>query len=233
MAPDVSAAFHSNSAVPEAASSMKPWPALAPLSSVLRLRGDMETIFYYDTQKASPEDESAKPVLILIHGLGDEADSWRHLIPLLSGTFRTLALDLPGFGRSAAPGRIGLKRHIAAVLTLLTQTGPAVLAGSSMGALVAEGTALARPDLVQGLILLDGCIPTAADFGKRLLFMALPFAGKKWYRAYRNNHEGAWRSCLGITRIFGASLKRIGSSSGSGSLPEWKVPPRNGRISPP
>lgn len=175
---------------------MKPWPALAPLGRVLRLRGNRETIFYYDTQTASPPGD-VKPVLILIHGLGDEADSWRRLIPLLSGTFRVLAPDLPGFGRSAASGRINLKRHAGAILALLAETGPAVLAGSSMGALVAEKAAMIRPDLVRALILLDGCIPTAAAPDKGLLLRALPFTGKKWYRAFRNNREGAWQSLSG------------------------------------
>lgn len=183
----------------DAVSPMKPWPALAPFARVLLLQGDRETVFYYDTQGASgtPPPDSAKPALILIHGLGDEADSWRRLIPLLSGTFRVVAPDLPGFGRSAAPGRIGVKGHIAAIVALLAETGPAILAGSSMGALIAEGTALARPDLVRGLILLDGCIPMAAALNKGLVRMALPFIGKKWYRAFRTNHEGAWQSLFG------------------------------------
>jgi pimeloyl-ACP methyl ester carboxylesterase len=178
---------------------MKPWPALAPLGRVLRLRGGKETVFFYDTvdNPAARPHGPAKPALILIHGLGDEADSWRHIIPLLSGAFRVLAPDLPGFGRSAARGRVSMKRHIDAVLALLAETGPAILAGSSMGALVAEGAAMARPDLVRSLIFLDGCIPAPAAFNTGLLRMALPFIGKKWYRAFRNDHEGAWRSLFG------------------------------------
>jgi pimeloyl-ACP methyl ester carboxylesterase len=133
----------------------------------------------------------------LIHGLGDEADSWRHLIPLLGGVFRVLAPDLPGFGRSGVSGRINLKRHIAAVLALLEETGPAVLAGSSMGATVVEGVAIARPGLVRALVFLDGCTPMDTPIDTGLLFMALPFVGKKWYRAFRTNHEGAWQSLFG------------------------------------
>jgi pimeloyl-ACP methyl ester carboxylesterase len=175
---------------------MNPWPALAPLSRELR-RGDKETIFYYDTRTAASPPGDAKPVIILIHGLGDDADSWRRLIPLLSGTFRVLAPDLPGFGRSAASGRAGIKRHVAAVLALLAETGPAILAGNSMGALVAEEAAMTRPDLVRALVLLDGGIPTAAALDRGFLLMALPFAGKKWYRAFRADHERAWQSLFG------------------------------------
>jgi pimeloyl-ACP methyl ester carboxylesterase len=97
-----------------------------------------------------------------------------------------------------------VKKHIAAILALLAETGPAILAGSSMGALIAEGTALARPDLVRGLILLDGCIPMSAPLNKHLVLMALPRIGKKWYRAFRNNHEGAWQSLFGYYADLGS-----------------------------
>jgi pimeloyl-ACP methyl ester carboxylesterase len=180
-------------------SRMEPWPGLALFGRTLHLHNNTKTVFYYDTHEAfrTSAREPAKPVLILIHGLGDEADSWRRLIPLLSGTFRVLAPDLPGFGRSAAPGRTGMKEHVAAILALLSESGPAILVGSSMGALIAEGTALARPGLVRGLVLLDGCIPMPASLNTRLIHMALPFIGKKRYRAFRNNHEGAWQSLFG------------------------------------
>ncbi|MDR1947777.1 MAG: alpha/beta hydrolase [Spirochaetaceae bacterium] len=195
-------------------SAMKMWPTLAPLGRVLHIR-DGETLFYYDTgDPAAPGTDGAgsgaaeaggtKPSLLLIHGLGDEADSWRHLIPRLSAAgFRVLAPDLPGFGRSAAAGRISRGGHAAAALRLLEAAGsavpgnPAVLIGSSMGAVIACEAARRRPDLVGGLILLDGCFPAALPPNSGLLLSALPVIGKKWYRAFRTNHEGAWRSLFG------------------------------------
>jgi pimeloyl-ACP methyl ester carboxylesterase len=170
------------------------WPSLAPFARTLHIRGEEETLFYYDTGYGG-----SKPVLLLIHGLGDEADSWRHLIPRLQDEFRVLAMDLPGFGRSAAPGRISLRRHVQAALLLLdeaqvTPACPAVLAGSSMGAAVAEKAAFTRPGLVRALILLDGCMPSAAPLSLRLLFTALPVLGKRKYRAYRGDHEAAYCS---------------------------------------
>lgn len=173
---------------------MKIWPDLLPFAKTLHIRGEEETIFYYDTGCGG-----SKPVIVLIHGLGDEADTWRRLIPRLQEEFRVLALDLPGFGRSRAPGRINLARHARAVLLLLdeaevTPARPAVLAGNSMGALIAEDAAFTRPDLVQALVLMDGCMPQAAPLNRRFLLMALPFLGVRWYRAYRTDHEGAYRS---------------------------------------
>jgi pimeloyl-ACP methyl ester carboxylesterase len=184
---------------------MKPWPALAPLARLLHIRGDEETIFYYDTGAAAIDTNtvSQRPAVVLIHGLGDEADSWRHLMPLLQNEYRVLALDLPSFGRSAAPGRITIKRHIAAVLRLMEAADcaspacPAVLAGSSMGAGIAEGAAIARPDLVRALVLLDGCVPSSIKLNPGFFFLALPFLGKAWYRKFRKNHEAAYQSLFG------------------------------------
>ena len=191
-------------------SPMKPWPALAEKAFCLKDNSrPTETIFYYDT---APQDStSAQPVFVLIHGLGDEADSWRHIIPLLSAadhsrSCRVIALDLPGFGRSAATGKVSLKSYAEVVLKLIAavikphsgegaKTGsPAIfLAGSSMGALVAEEAALKMPELASGLILIGGSIPGGP---KNPGFFALAklLLSKKWYRSYRKNQEGALAS---------------------------------------
>jgi len=178
-------------------SPMKPWPSLTGKAFCLKSSPNArETIFYYD---APSLDNAVAPLLVLIHGLGDEADSWRHLIPLVnSAGYRVLALDLPGFGRSAAPGRINLKRHATAVLRLIEAAKikpetPVFLVGNSLGALVAEAAAIKKPGLVKGLILLDGCIPGGpAKIG--LIALAKLLFSRKWYRAYRSNQEGAWAS---------------------------------------
>jgi pimeloyl-ACP methyl ester carboxylesterase len=61
-----------------------------------------------------------------------------------------------------------------------------------MGAVVAEAAAFAKGSPVNGLVLVDGCIPTGAPVPKPLA--ALARAGTKWYRAFRGDHEGAWKS---------------------------------------
>ena len=184
---------------------MKPWPSLTEKSRVFeRPRG--ETIFYYDSEAiiagdGQPRVVSGKPSIVLIHGLGDEADSWRHLIlPLSAAGFRVIVPDLPGFGRSVVRSRISAGRHAGAVLALIDAIGaadrenPAILAGNSMGALIAESAAFKRPELTRALILIDGCFPMTGGLNKKLLLLGLPFAGKKWYRSFRQNHEEAWLS---------------------------------------
>ncbi|MDR2701745.1 MAG: alpha/beta hydrolase [Spirochaetaceae bacterium] len=190
----------------------KLWPSLeiyAKLFPSKRFPG----LFYYDYDPQSAS-RPGKPVLILIHGLGDEADSWRHLIPLLGAAgYRMLAPDLPGFGRSPVSRYSSLGRHRDAVLELAEAVSGAgseqgiVLIGSSMGAAVAEAAALARASpapassvsaspapAIKALVLLDGCIPAKYPGSAQILVAALPFTGEKWYRSFRNNPQKAWQS---------------------------------------
>src|SRR5262245_38204696 len=56
-------------------------------------------IFY---REAGPADA---PVLLLLHGFPTAGHMFRELIPALSGPFRVVAPDLPGFGQSDMPDR--------------------------------------------------------------------------------------------------------------------------------
>ena len=174
------------------------WQALSCYGKRITVSGG--TIFYYDC------NPSSKHTLVLIHGLGDEADTWRHVIPLLSARgYRCIAVDLPGFGRSEWQGKINVKCHANAVIKVMTECGvgvpaengsvsKAVLIGSSMGGCIAEYAAFLRPDLMQFLILIGGCIPVKGKTNPGILLMGLPFLGRSWYRGFRKNHEGAWKS---------------------------------------
>ncbi len=47
------------------------------------------------------QGETAKPALVLIHGLGSAGTIWKSLIPGLIDTFTVYAVDLPGHGSAA------------------------------------------------------------------------------------------------------------------------------------
>src|SRR5881397_3139581 len=47
--------------------------------------------------------EGRGPAVILVHGLGGFAETWRHNIGPLASRATVFALDLPGFGASAKP----------------------------------------------------------------------------------------------------------------------------------
>ena len=193
-------------------STMKMWLSLASFGNVLPMPGGQ--IFFYDckgspaqepsNQKSDEKPAAEKPTLVFIHGLGDEADTWRHIMPLLCEKgYRCIAPDLPGFGRSQWRGRISVSCHANAVLRLMGECGidrPAVLIGSSMGCGVAELAAFRRADLVQAVIMLDGCFPIQDSVGKGMLLLGLPFVGRRWYRGFRTNHEAAWKSLYAYYR---------------------------------
>ena len=185
---------------------MKPWPSLAAQAFCLK-SGSGDSVFFFDSPPVGNSVGSSAPVFVLIHGLGDEADSWRRLIPLLNARgFRVLALDLPGFGRSVATGRVSLKTHVDAVLKLIGEIGardwgirngkspPAIfLAGNSLGAMVAEAAAFQKPEIFRGLVLIDGSIPGGPSNPGPLVLAKL-LLSRKWYRAYRGRPDAAWRS---------------------------------------
>jgi pimeloyl-ACP methyl ester carboxylesterase len=84
----------------------------------------------------------AAPGIVLLHGWGDSADTWRPLLAQLAAAGRrAIAVDPPGFGEASrlAPGAILPQLdEFAAELVLEWGAGdPVVVAGSSLGGAVA------------------------------------------------------------------------------------------------
>jgi pimeloyl-ACP methyl ester carboxylesterase len=98
------------------------------------------------------------PPVLLIHGLGATKGSFLPTIAGLAGSFRTIALDLPGFGDSFKP--LGAPYHAPffarAVIALMDTLGVerAHLIGNSMGGRVALELGLRYPERVGTLVLL-------------------------------------------------------------------------------
>lgn len=138
---------------------------------------------------------SASPTtFVLLHGLGDEADSWRKVLPLLSGHGRVLAPDLPGFGRSDHPRRAyTLNFYADTIIGLLEalKVTQAVLVGSSMGAALALRIATRRPDLIERLVLVDGP-PIRARINQAQLMFLIPGQGERIYNGLRASQDAAY-----------------------------------------
>ncbi|HEU4327824.1 MAG TPA: alpha/beta fold hydrolase [Roseiflexaceae bacterium] len=98
-------------------------------------------------------ERGAGPALLCIHGAGGAHRHWGFVLRDLSGVARVLALDLPGHGRSALPGRTEIGAYGAALLALMDALGleRAALAGHSMGGAVALWVALHAPSRVSAL----------------------------------------------------------------------------------
>lgn len=94
--------------------------------------------------------------LVLLHGVGLRAEAWG---PQMGLPARVIAVDLPGHGDSsplAEGARLPDYVAWAARLIEALGLGSVNLAGHSMGALIAAGLAVDRPDLVRRVALLNG-----------------------------------------------------------------------------
>jgi len=139
-------------------------------------------------------DAGRGPAWVLLHGLADEADSWRHVIPALAQTHRVIAPDLPGFGRTERPQRAYTPGFfVRAVAALLEELGlgEVALVGNSLGAEIAARLALERPRLVNRLVLVDG--PSlGGGVSPALLRMLVPGLGERYYTRLRASQDEAY-----------------------------------------
>ncbi|HVF20710.1 MAG TPA: alpha/beta fold hydrolase [Mycobacteriales bacterium] len=103
------------------------------------------------------------PPAVFVHGLGGESANWVDLMELLQGHLDAHAVDLPGHGRSPAPGdgRYDLDAHVAAVEAYVDHlgAGPVHLFGNSTGGAIGTRLAAQRPDLVRSLTLVSPALP--------------------------------------------------------------------------
>lgn len=111
--------------------------------------------------------------LVLIHGVGLRAEAWEPQATALSQDYRVIAIDMPGHGGSAplAEGA-RLPDYVAWAARAIEalDCGPVNIAGHSMGALIAVGLAVSRPDLIRRLAALNGVHRRSA--GARAAVMA-------------------------------------------------------------
>lgn len=93
--------------------------------------------------------------LVLVHGSGASADSWRYQLDGLSRYLDVIAVDLPGHGGSKSVKDPSIRRYASTVEGLIAHIGTrkVFLGGHSMGGAVALQVALERAELLKGLIL--------------------------------------------------------------------------------
>lgn len=91
--------------------------------------------------------------LILIHGAGGSYLGWHNHLRRMAGV-TTYTLDLPGHGKSSGEGRQSLEAYADDILAFMQETNiyQAVLAGHSLGGMIALQVALHQPERVCGLV---------------------------------------------------------------------------------
>lgn len=106
------------------------------------------------------------PVFVLLHGFGASLYSWQAVMEPLSQIGTVIAYDRPAFGLTERPltweGQNPYSREaqIDSVIELMDYFGVenAILVGNSAGGTVAMQTALAHPERVSALILVDPAV---------------------------------------------------------------------------
>jgi pimeloyl-ACP methyl ester carboxylesterase len=151
---------------------------------------NIEGTFFFDSG-FDPELQT----VILVHGNGDEADTWRHVFARLSASFRVLALDLPGFGRSI-PAKNGDLSSLASALSnfLDVLELPKVhLVGSSMGAVICTMYTSQHPNRVASLTLVGGASLDSGELDANPGIKSLlePGIGESYYNGLRNLGQDA------------------------------------------
>src|ERR671915_1840087 len=100
--------------------------------------------------------------IVCLHGITAQHRAFNAAARYLGPSRGLVGVDLRGRGDSDKPeSGYGLEAHAADVIRVLDHLGlqNAVLSGHSMGGFVALKTALAFPDRVRALVLLDGGWP--------------------------------------------------------------------------
>lgn len=115
---------------------------------------DGHRVHYVDTG-------NGKPVMVFIPGWRCDHTIWRKQAEAFANRYRLLMIDLPGHGKSTKPD-VEYKhelftRAVEAVMRN-ARVERAVIVGHSMGASVARQFALKHPDMVSGLVIVDGAL---------------------------------------------------------------------------
>lgn len=116
--------------------------------------------------------------VILLHGMGGSGANWTRNIDPLAEKYRVIAPDQVGFGQSDKPAinyRLGTYVDFLDRLYHELKIERATLVGNSMGGWVAALYALARPERVERLVLVDAAgFAPPRDFDVKQLAMMNP-----------------------------------------------------------
>jgi pimeloyl-ACP methyl ester carboxylesterase len=109
--------------------------------------------FDTDDGRLAYEDSGAGDPLVLLHGGFLDHHMWDDQLPAFASRYRVIAPDARGHGASASATRPFRSADDVAALLRHLGTGPAILAGVSMGAGTAVDIALEYPDHVRALVV--------------------------------------------------------------------------------
>jgi pimeloyl-ACP methyl ester carboxylesterase len=169
-------------------------------------------IFDWNGHTLHYQDEGSGPAIVLLHGLGGNAENWLHQRHVLSATHRVLSLDLPGHGLSTGRS-IAFTDYQRAIEAMLDHAGvaQATLCGLSKGARAGIVFAAGHPERVSRMVIVNAFLHLEPeDRAKRLTLYDLLLEAdgpRRW--AEQLLHLMGVTDHPTIVRGFHRSLERI------------------------
>jgi len=151
---------------------------------------------YYEYHNPS---DRADPGVLFLHGLGSCSEDWGLQIPIVSERYWVLALDMPGHGQSSQPAGWPSIEDMALPTASVVKEhseSPVHVVGLSLGGAVAMQLALAHPETVRSLTLVN-------TFAK-----------------LRSGSSGLFRKLVRIAFVVLGRMDRVGGWVAAGLFPE-------------
>jgi 3-oxoadipate enol-lactonase len=128
-----------------------------------------------------------RPRIVLVHSLALDRSVWRYVVPMLTDRADVLAYDCRGHGRSERrPGPYSTRLFGDDLASVLGSVGwrEATVVGCSMGGCAVQELAMAHPERVCGLVLID----TTAWYGEQ--------AAASWAQRAEKARAGGMRALV-------------------------------------
>lgn len=114
------------------------------------------------------------PVVVLVHGLGSNANQWLPVARDLARDHRVVLVELPGHGQAPIATPFALEQATLALDRAIEEQSPdpVVLVGHSVGGMVAVTEALRAPHRVRSLVLVETALKPQMSEAERDTLLA-------------------------------------------------------------
>ena len=126
------------------------------------------------------------PALVFVHGITADRSYFAPQLAHFAGRRRVVALDLRGHGESDVPVEVTIDDFAEDVMAVVDAAGleGVVVCGHSMAGVVGLKVAIARPELVRGVAMIDGTVLFPDEVRQAGLTRLVPaMAGEHWFEA--------------------------------------------------
>lgn len=176
--------------------------------------------------------DRAAPPVILLHGFPESHRTWRHQVPALAADRFVIAPDQRGYARSSKPEGVeayAAERIVADVLALADALGVDrfALVGHDWGGAIAWGAALARPDRVERLAIVNA--PHPYLFQRALFDSEEQRKASQYITRFRNLTIDKGLIGAGLERFFASTFVQhltgaVAGEDKAAYLDEWSQP---------